>query len=96
MSRLKDAVGDMDELTHHGADDDHGRLSGLGQTCSKRLAPGGFIKSRHGRHVEGFAQQGMSHFGEPCFAVDAAAREMLTRIEAAAHWRSLSKRVGSA
>ena len=28
LSRLEDAERDMDELAHHGADDDHGYLAG--------------------------------------------------------------------
>ena len=31
FSRLKDAEGDMDKLTHHGAEDKHGRFSDLSQ-----------------------------------------------------------------
>ncbi len=31
LSGLQYSVGDMDEFTHHGADDEHGRLSGLAQ-----------------------------------------------------------------
>ena len=82
FSRLEDAEGDMNELSHHGADDEHGGFACSGQTQTEALPPGRFIQCSHSRHIEGFAQEGMADFGESLFAVDATAGLMLTRIEA--------------
>src|SRR5574338_59331 len=37
LSRFEDAVGDMDEFSHHGADDEHRRLAVSGQALAKEL-----------------------------------------------------------
>lgn len=97
LSGLQYPVGDMDEFTHHGANDEHGRLSGLTQARPEGATPGGFVEGDHCRHVEGLAQERVPHLGEPGFPMDAAPRELLARVKTkAAHWRALSKRVDSA
>lgn len=72
----------MDELTHYGADDEHGRLSGLAQAGPEGATPGGFVERDHCRHIEGLAQERVPHLGEPGFPMDAAPRELLARVKA--------------
>ena len=81
-SRLKDAEGHVDELAHHGAEDDHGGLAGGGQTVSECAPPRGLRGGDHGGHVERLAQQSMAHLGETRFPLHTASRFMLTRVEA--------------
>ena len=41
LTGLEDPVGDMDELAHHGADDEHRGLASGGQALTEALTPGG-------------------------------------------------------
>jgi CRISPR-associated endoribonuclease Cas6 len=83
----------MNELSHHGADDEHGRLAGGGQTVTEEFAPVGSVERHHCGHVEGFAQKGMTDLGQARFAVHAGIRVMLSRItcEAHLHWRDWTR-----
>lgn len=76
FSRLEDAEGDVGEFTHHGADDELGRLAVGSEAFAEALAPLGFVECDHGGHVERAAQEGMADLGEVRPAADAAARFM--------------------
>ena len=52
FARFEDAEGDLCELTHHGADDQLGRLAVGGQAFKKALPPVGPIEGDQGGHVE--------------------------------------------
>src|SRR5574338_437742 len=82
LSRLEHAIGHMEELAHHGADDEHRRLAVGGQAQTEELAPVGPVEGHHGWHVEGLAQEGMADLGHARLGSDAAARLMLSRVEA--------------
>ena len=73
FSRLEDAESDVGEFTHHGADDELGRLALGSEVFAEASAPFGFVESDHGGHVERAAQEGMADLGEARPAADAAA-----------------------
>ena len=79
---FQDAESDVQKLTHHGADDE---LSGLARECQailEWLTPVGFVQGDHGRHGEGFAQEGMADLGQSGFGFHAATGFVLTAVEA--------------
>lgn len=82
LSRFEDAEYDMNELAHHGADDDHGRLADSSESFPKGPPPSGLMQGHHGRHVKRLAQPRMTHFREARFAAHTAARFVLARVEA--------------
>jgi hypothetical protein len=97
-SGLEHAERDMDELAHHGADDDFGRLAVSHQTLTKAFAPVGFVEGDESGHVEGAAQEGMADLGQAGFT-----RTLLPdswcfglRPAKAVTWRALVNRSGSA
>lgn len=81
-SRLQDTKGDMDELAHHGSDDDHWRLARRSEPVTEGAPPSGACDSDHGRHVECLAQERMPDLGETWLAAHAAAGFMLSWVKA--------------
>ena len=53
----------MNELAHHGADNELRRLAGAGQAVFKALAPSGLIERDHSRHIQRLAQESMADLG---------------------------------
>ncbi len=72
----------MNKFAHHGADDDHRRFTAGGEAGFEGLAPFRLRDRDHRRHVHGFAEEGMAHFGNFRFSADTAAGFMLPRIKA--------------
>src|SRR5574337_1101682 len=65
----------------------HGGVEGLSRLehaigHMEELAPVGPVEGHHGWHVEGLAQEGMADLGHARLGSDAAARLMLSRVEA--------------
>jgi len=52
-ARFQDAERDIDELAHHGADDELGGLAVRGQAFAEAPAPLGFVEGNQGRHIAG-------------------------------------------
>lgn len=50
----------MNEFSHHGADDEFGRLAGSGEAYMEAASSIGFVQSYDGGHVKRFAQEGMT------------------------------------
>ena len=81
FARLEDAEGDMDELAHHCAENEHGRLACCGQPIPEGAPPHGSRRSHHGGHVQRAAQRRMAHLRQSRLAPHAAARLVLARIQ---------------
>ena len=64
----------MQKLAHHGANDQFRGLARSGKAVPEQLAPAGFVKGHHGRHVKRLAQERMADLGQPGLAFHAAAR----------------------
>jgi hypothetical protein len=79
---FEDTEGDMDELAHHGAQDDHVYLAKGSQSVSEGTAPVSPCESHHGWHVEGFSQKGMSPTLER--------RVLPLTLEPDSHWRGFN------
>ena len=72
----------MQKLAHHGTNDQFRGFARGSQPILESLAPVGFVKGHHGRHVKCFAQERMTNLGQPGLAFHAATRLMLPRVEA--------------
>ncbi len=81
LARLEDAEGDVDELAHHGADDELGWLALGGEALAEAPPPFGLVERDHGGHVEGAAQEGVADLGEARLAPDAAAGFVVLRVD---------------
>jgi hypothetical protein len=81
FSGLEDTERDMNQLAHHGADNQLGRFAIRREAFAEALAPIRFVKGDHRRHVEGAAQEGMADLGQARFAPHAAAGLVVLRIE---------------
>lgn len=71
----------MNELAHHGTNDQFGRFARISQPLSEAFAPVRFVQRSHRGHVQGFSDKGVTDLGHPGFAFDAGARLVLPGIE---------------
>ena len=72
----------MDQFSHHGTNDEHGRLAGCSQTRAEGLAPSRFAQDHHRRHIERLTQKCLADLGHVRLSLDAAARRKIARIKA--------------
>ena len=79
---LEHAVGDMKELSHHGADDQLARFACVGEALAKDIAPRRAIQRHHGGHVQRLAHETVADLGQARLAFHAAARLVLPRVQA--------------